>query len=161
MNDQFAAPSGGDAAVCLTPPTIDLTPRAGQSNSEIDAWMKGQNRSEDVAVRLYAVALYKTKPDTGAAAEFAWLDSLTDYQHYILNAARRAKERVQYAKRKGAPVRSYRRGAELSPEQKREEARLRKQKQREREKQNAAAALKAQEDADQAIMEQNPLFAIA
>lgn len=77
-------------------PHIDLTPRAGQPDADVDAWLKTQNRSEGVAARLYARELYKER-DNLNSSHGDWYDRLTARQRGLLDLAREER-RAEFRK---------------------------------------------------------------
>lgn len=114
-------------------PAPDLSPRPGQSDEDVDACLRSFNRPLERAKSIYAVRLYKTRPDssTDAAAWGAWYDALTDYQRDILNERNRANGRAAYALARaaeGKEVRPYVRGK--TDEQLRADAAARQRKRR-------------------------------
>lgn len=118
-------------------PAPDLSPRPGQSDADVDACLRSFNRPTEKAKAIYAVRLYKTRPDSStdssidAAAWGAWYDALTDYQRDILNERNRANGRAAYALARaaeGKEVRPYVRGK--TDEQLRADAAARQRKHR-------------------------------
>lgn len=112
-------------------PTFDKTPRIGQTDREIEWYLKDCNREKFVAYGLYARDFYRTKPDDAAAAS-VWYDSWSQRQTEIIEESTRYKGRKSYADEKGSPVRGYRRGigSTQTPEEKRAEDAERKRKSR-------------------------------
>lgn len=112
-------------------PTYDKTPRIGQTDREIEWYLKDCNREIFVAYGLYARDFYKTKPDDAAAASI-WYNSWSPRQTEIIEEFKRYKGRKSYADEKGSPVRGYRRGIgnAQTPEEKRAEDAERKRKSR-------------------------------
>ncbi|MCT4332633.1 hypothetical protein MU516_07100 [Paracoccus sp. YLB-12] len=87
-----------------TPP-FDLTPRSGQTDAEIAAWMKWKfpDGITPMSARIYWGAVMNTKPrDEDSPEGHEWVSSLTEFQRKIAKTASRQKEadpKVQ-AKRK-------------------------------------------------------------
>lgn len=87
----------------------DLTIRPGQTDFEIKWALHGINRSDaDLAAMVYRARLidYLSRHHPGDN----WYDILTPRQQEVMLEGRRCKERREYAKEKGSPVRAYRTG---------------------------------------------------
>lgn len=92
MNEQNAPSEGVKQPVMQA---VDLTPRPGQSDVDIKAWMDAERPStkSNMLARKYAGAIYKTKPsrEDDPAGEAAWREALTNLQKEVLAAAKRQK----------------------------------------------------------------------
>lgn len=113
----------------ITPPQVDLTIRPGQTDLEVKWALHGINKSDpDLAAMVYYARL------VGFLAQNhdheRWEDILTPLQRKVMLQGRRCKERREYAKEKGGPVRSYRRDLNQTDDEKRADDAERKRRER-------------------------------
>lgn len=114
-----------------TPLSKDMTVRAGQTDLEIKYTLLVLNRNDpDLAALVYRAKLidYMTRHHYGDD----WDPLLTPRQQEVMLEGRRCADRRQYAKDKGAPVRSYRRNLNLTDDERRAEDAERKRRDRAR-----------------------------
>lgn len=112
-------------------PSSDLTIRAGQTDLEIKYTLLGLNRNDpDLATLIYRAKLidYMKRHHFGDD----WNALLTPRQQEVMLEGRQCADRRKYEKRKGAPVRSYRRNLNLTDDEKRAEDAERKRRDRAR-----------------------------